>query len=138
MKKLFETHKSIVSQDQLDHMGHMNVRWYTAKFDEATWIFFAHLGITPEYIKNNDRGMAAVEQTIKYKKEALLGDILIIKSELIEVTKKKIRLTHHMLNFNQDLTLSTTDVTAIHIDRTLRKSCEFPSELYQNIQKFLP
>src|SRR5262249_6078235 len=34
------TARSVVYPWQCDHMGHMNVMWYTGKFDEATWHLF--------------------------------------------------------------------------------------------------
>ncbi len=40
-------------------MGHMNVMWYVGKFDEATWHLFHELGITPAFLRENNRGMAA-------------------------------------------------------------------------------
>ena len=31
------TYRGTVFPWHCDHMGHMNVMWYTGKFDEATW-----------------------------------------------------------------------------------------------------
>ena len=61
------TYRGAVYPWHCDHMGHMNVMWYVGKFDEATWQLFAALGFTPEYLKTNNRGLAAVEQQISYK-----------------------------------------------------------------------
>lgn len=52
---MIETYRGVVYPNQLDHMGHMNVQWYTSKFDEATWHFFSHLGITNNYITVNKK-----------------------------------------------------------------------------------
>ena len=56
-----------------DHMGHMNVMFYVGKFDEATWHLFAALGLTLEFLRRSNRGMAAVEQTLNYRKELRAG-----------------------------------------------------------------
>jgi len=45
--QLLLTSRSVVYPWQCDHMGHMNVMWYTGEFDEATWPLLAHIGITP-------------------------------------------------------------------------------------------
>jgi acyl-CoA thioester hydrolase len=50
-------------------MGHMNVMWYVGKFDEATWNLFASLGVTPAYLREQSRALAAVQQNITYKRE---------------------------------------------------------------------
>jgi acyl-CoA thioester hydrolase len=39
------THQATVPESYLDAMGHMNVMWYTHLFDQATWRFFASLGL---------------------------------------------------------------------------------------------
>jgi len=62
-------------------MNHMNVKFYVEKFDEATWNFFALLGLTPSYLRDNNRGMVALEQNIKYLKEVLAGDNLYVESK---------------------------------------------------------
>jgi len=78
---MIETYRGVVYPNQLDHMEHMNVQWYTSKFDEATWHLFSRLGISSDYIRNNNRGMAALEQTTLYKAEVLSGDLLVVKSK---------------------------------------------------------
>ena len=66
------TYKGTVFPWHCDEMGHMNVMWYVGKFDEATRHFFHELGITPAFVRETRRGMAAVEQTIQYKRELLV------------------------------------------------------------------
>ncbi|RMD62625.1 MAG: hypothetical protein D6826_06990, partial [Alphaproteobacteria bacterium] len=58
-----ETYRGTVYPFHLDHMGHMNVQHYVAKFDEGVWHLFASVGLTPGYMRTRDRGMAAVEMT---------------------------------------------------------------------------
>lgn len=66
---VLETHRGVVYPWQIDQIGHMNVQFYTARFDEATWHFLAAIGITPAYLKGNGRGMGAVDQHTRYKQE---------------------------------------------------------------------
>ena len=74
------TYRGTVYPWQCDHVGHMNIMWYVGKFDEANWNLFARLGLTPSYLRESGRGMAAVQQNISYKRELLAGDI-------VEITK---------------------------------------------------
>ena len=62
------TYRGTVYPWQCDHVGHMNIMWYVGKFDEANWNFFARLGLTPSYLRESGRGMAAVQQNIAYKR----------------------------------------------------------------------
>ena len=51
----------------------------TGKFDEANWNLFARIGLTPTYLRESGRGMAAVQQNITYKRELLAGDIVEVQ-----------------------------------------------------------
>jgi acyl-CoA thioester hydrolase len=128
---LFETYRGVVYPAHLDHIEHMNVQYYTSKFDEATWHLFAKIGITPGYIREQNKGMAAVEQHIKYKSEVLAGDLLVIKSHVLEMKEKVIRFEHVMYNSETNIEVATCELTGVHIDREIRKSCPFPAEIFQ-------
>ena len=62
---VIETCRGVVYPNQL---GHMNVQWYTSKFDEGTWHLFSAIGITSDYMRKNNRGMSALEQTTRRQK----------------------------------------------------------------------
>ena len=81
----FLTYRGAVYPWHCDHMGHMNVMWYVGKFDEATWNFFSEVGLTRAFMDANDRGMAAVEQVINYKKELMAGDTVTVHSAVVEI-----------------------------------------------------
>src|SRR5258705_6879803 len=82
------TYRGTVYPWQCDHVGHMNIMWYVGKFDEANWNFFARIGLSPSYLRQSGRGMAAVQQNIAYKHELLPGDIVEIRSRLLEIHDK--------------------------------------------------
>ena len=90
------TYRGTVYPWQCDHIGHMNVMWYVGKFDEASWNLFAALGLTPSYLRDHNRGMAAVQQNIAYKRELLAGDIVEVYSRLLEIRDRSIRFQHEM------------------------------------------
>ena len=92
------TYRGTVYPWQCDRVGHMNIMWYVGKFDEANWNLFARLGLTPSYLRASGRGMAAVQQNIAYKRELLAGDIVEVRSHLLEIREKSIRFRHDMIN----------------------------------------
>src|SRR3954464_13219332 len=119
------TYRGTVYPWQCDHVGHMNIMWYVGKFDEANWNLFARIGLTPTYLRETGRGMAAVRQNISYKPELLAGDIVEVKSELLEIGVKSIRFTHEMRNAETGEVAATCEITAVHMDRQARKSAAF-------------
>jgi acyl-CoA thioester hydrolase len=120
------TYRGAVYPWHCDHIGHMNVMWYAGKFDEATWHLFASIGLTPSYLRKGNRGMAAVQQNVSYKKELLAGDIVEVKSRIVELREKVIRFAHDMINSETGEIAATCELTAVHLDRTARRSiaCE--------------
>jgi acyl-CoA thioester hydrolase len=123
------TYRGVVYPWHCDHMGHMNVMWYTGKFDEATWNLFSAIGITSTYIRERKHGMAGLEQHIVYKKELVAGDIVIVRSRVLEVREKVIRIQHEMIKTDSEELAATSDLTAAHVDLVARKSRPFPLEI---------
>src|SRR3954447_26469672 len=123
------TYRGTVYPWQCDHIGHMNIMWYVGKFDEANWNMFARLGLTPSYLRHSGYGMAGVQQNISYKRELLAGDIVEVKSILLEIRDKSIRFLHEMRNAETGETAATCEITAVHMDRGQRKSAPFTDEI---------
>src|SRR6478735_3785031 len=96
MTTTFLTYRGTVHQWQCDHMGHMNVMWYVGKFDEATWNLFFEIGISPSFLKDKQRAMAAVQQNITYKRELLSGDVVAVRSGILEMREKVAKFVHEM------------------------------------------
>jgi acyl-CoA thioester hydrolase len=131
MNEFFVTHRGVVYPHQCDHMGHLNVSHYVSKFDEATWQMFGAIGITPGYMRDNTRGVAAVRQVITYRRELRPGDLLTIRTGILEITTKQIRFYHEMTNDESGDLAATTMITGVHMDTLARKACPFPSEVVE-------
>jgi acyl-CoA thioester hydrolase len=98
------TYKGCVYPWQCDQVGHMNTMWYVGKFDEANWNHVARVGLTPSYLRAEERGRAAV---ITYKREFLAGEITRCLRPKREVA-------------------AICEITALHIDRRARKTVTLP------------
>ena len=128
------TYRGTIYPWHCDHMGHMNVMWYVGKFDEATWQLIALMGFTPEYLKTNHRGMAAVEQHLTYRSELRAGDLISVYSQVLEVKEKTIRFTHEMKRQDSGLVAATTTLIGVHMDTVSRKSTPIPAEIKARIE----
>lgn len=123
------TYRGVVYPWHCDHVGHMNVMWYVGKFDEATWNLFQRIGITAAYLREHKRGMAAVDQHIEYKREVLAGDVVTVRSQVLDLQARKIRFRHEMRNGATGEVVAVTTLLGVHLDTAARKSCEFPQDL---------
>jgi len=129
MTELVETYRGMVYPWHCDHMGHMNVMWYVGKFDEATWNLFSAMGVTAAYLREQTRGMAAVQQEITYRRELCAGETVVVRSAFLEVREKVARFVHEMRTGDTGELAALCMLTGVHIDATTRKSCPFPENV---------
>lgn len=131
------TYRGAVYPWHCDHMGHMNVMWYAGKFDEGTWQFFTMLGLSPSFLRQESRGMAAVQQNITYRRELHPGDVITVRTGVLEIKEKAIRFFHEMLNEETGELSATTELTAVHLDTVRRKSCPFPQQVIERARSMV-
>ena len=91
--------------------------------------------ITPNYLKENNRGVVAAEQNIKYQQEVLSGTLLVVRSSLVEVKHKVLKYRHIMYNGETNEQVAEMLLTVIHIDTVTRKSCDIPKGIFSNMQE---
>ena len=137
MSNQITTYRGTVYPWHCDHVGHMNIMWYVGKFDEANWNLFAAIGMTPSYLRDQNRGMAAVQQNITYKHELLAGDIVEIRSHIVEVRDKVMRYVHEMLNGETGEMAAFCEITGVHMDRLARKACPIPNPIKASANAFV-
>jgi acyl-CoA thioester hydrolase len=123
------TYRGVVYPWHCDHMGHMNVMWYVGKFDEATWAFFARNGLTPAYLRANGRGMAAVDQQVRYLQELQAGDVVHVTTRLLEAASRKIRFEHQMYNDITGDLVATCELLGVHMDTEARRAVAFEGSI---------
>ena len=128
MNGMLETYRGAVYPWHCDHMGHMNVMWYVGKFDEATWNLFSEVGITPAFLREKNRAMAAVQQNITYKRELLSGDVVAVQSGMLEMREKVAKFVHEMRHARTGEISAVCVLTAVHMDSQARKATAFPGE----------
>ena len=123
------TYRGTVYPWHCDQMGHMNVMWYVGKFDEATWQLLAAVGLTGARLRQDDMGMAAVEQRIEYKRELVAGDLLTIHSYVQEVREKAVVFVHEMTNQGTQELAARTTLVGVCIDTTTRRARPLPEDV---------
>ncbi len=123
-----ETFRGVVYPWQLDQMGHMNVQFYTARFDEATWHFFAALGITPDYLRAQGRAMMAVDQHTQYRKELLAGALIVITSEFVKLGRSSVCFRHSMRDAISGEEVAASELVGVHVDAATRKPVPVPAD----------
>ncbi len=116
---------------ETDHMGHANVRFYSRAFNEAAYFTFTTAGITPAFMRENGRGMAAVTENFLYRREIMPGDLVMVKTCFIAFTEKSLKVWGVMIDTITDEICAINDQICVHLDTGLRKSSAFPAEIFE-------
>lgn len=96
------THASTVTEDQIDHLGHMNVRYYGTNAQRATRAVVGGLGV-------DHAEVALTDIYTRHHHEQLLGAQLAVRSGVIEARPDLVRIYHELVNTADD-TLAATFV----------------------------
>ncbi len=63
---------------------------------------------------------------IAYSKELFAGDVIEIRSCVLEVADKRLRVRHEMHNIETGELAATCEIAAVHLDKQAHKSCDLP------------
>ena len=72
-------HRTMIPEDYIDAMGHMNVMWYTHLFGKATVALFQQVGMDRDYFQSG-RGTFALKQFFSYLVEVRFGEEITIRT----------------------------------------------------------
>ncbi len=130
-------HREVIPPDYLDAMGHMNVRWYLALYDEAAWRFFASFGMDQAYYINEQGGGFALKQFIQYLAEVRVGETVAIRTRVLGRSAKRIHYMHFMINETTGRLASFMEVLGSHADMKTRRTAPFPPDLAAKLDAML-
>ncbi|MEY2571201.1 MAG: acyl-CoA thioester hydrolase, partial [Acidimicrobiaceae bacterium] len=95
------THTSSVTQDQIDHLGHMNVRFYGVNAHAATQAVLTGLEGWPG-------GPHLVRDTYtRHHREQLLGTPLLVRSAVLSADADGLRIHHELVPANAEALAAT-------------------------------
>ena len=132
MTDTVETYRGFVYPWEMDHVGHLAMEAHARRFDEATWHFLAHLGVTPPYLREEWREVVVREQRIVFHGEVPAGSLLVVRSRLLDVRERVLRIRHALWcrgDAGAEREAATMELVVAHIDAIRRKSREWPSDV---------
>ena len=75
--------------------------------------------------------MAGVQQNISYTRELFAGDVIEIRSQVLEVSDKRLRFRHEMRDIESGAVAAVSEIMAVHLDKRAHKSCRLPETIRQ-------
>jgi acyl-CoA thioesterase FadM len=95
------THHSTVTEDQIDHLGHMNVRFYGVNAQAGSAAFLGPL-VEPDTVS-----FRPVDVYTRHRREQMLGARLVVRSGVVGVDADGIRLYHELANEDTEALAAT-------------------------------
>lgn len=126
-----ETFRGVVYPWHCDAMGHMNTQFYASLYDGATLHFLALLCPTAA-LKAAGHGWADVRQLIEYRREAVGGDLLVVRSTLLRLGNSSIEYRHDLVNAETGTVHATSAQVTVLFDLAERKAIRLGDAIRRN------
>lgn len=132
-----ETYRGLVMAQEVDSNGHMNVQFYTTKFDMASGQFMASLGFDLQEQKRRKLGFVYVELSIRYIKEVMEDNPIHIETMVRSVSNKVVTIEHHMKHSVTEKLLSIAVAKWVVFDQVARKAVVLEDSLRNQISQLI-
>ena len=122
--------KGIVHPWLCDVMGHMNVRFYMAMFDDASYrLLYEASGWTSGSLDWQGKGWADVSHSIEYLAELKVGELTEINGIIVSVGNRSFTSLYQILNAETLVPAAQLQSKVTYFDLKERKSVQIPEEI---------
>ncbi|MCB1743072.1 MAG: thioesterase family protein [Gammaproteobacteria bacterium] len=132
-----ERFEAVVQTSWCDFNGHMNMAYYVLAFDNATDVFFDHLGLTQAFRRANRASTFAAETHVVYKREVHDGDRLLITTQLLDFDPKRIHFFHRMYHADGSYLAAVSETLSLYMDMQTRRVGRMPAPLVEHIDSVM-
>jgi acyl-CoA thioester hydrolase len=115
-----ETYRGTVNRWEVDNVDHFTVAYYFSRFEDATAALLEAIGLGRDALAAARRAATVVDWRVRYRKELRVGDIMHIRSGVIELAQGGLALGHEMLNSEDDALTTTVEQRVVVVDESSR------------------
>ncbi|MGH3311668.1 MAG: thioesterase family protein [Streptomyces sp.] len=126
MSEQIPDHREAVRPEWIDYNGHMNEAFYVLVFGNATDAMMIETGMGPLYRERSGCSLYTAEAHVRYLREVTGGTQLTVRTRVLGVDAKKVRLVLEMRVPDRDDPVATTELLMIHVDQTAGRAAPFP------------
>ncbi|PWL18469.1 4-hydroxybenzoyl-CoA thioesterase [Falsochrobactrum shanghaiense] len=109
-----------------DVMGHMNVRHYTAMFDDASFQLLGHIaGFTPD----TKLGWADIRSETEYRQEVAPGALITIHSRVVKIGRSSLAFEQIMTGSLDGTVRAVNQTVSVRFDLVARRSVRLDEKL---------
>ncbi len=113
----------------IDHFGHVNNGKYFNFFEEGRWGYFDDKRELIDYFHMNDLMHVVATITIKYKKPLVIGDTVILETEILKARRSGFTMFQTLYKNNTDVVAATAEVKNVFVNAKSGRIVPIPNDL---------
>ena len=137
MSEWQETHRAMVFPWHCDNYGHMNVRFFFDRFDDASFQAWPVIGCPQSFFAEHGVATVMARYAVNYVKEVSAGTALVITSALTRVGNRSVGVTHRMHDSETGDLCATMDSVEVFFDSQTRTSTDMPNPVRERLMSLL-
>ena len=118
-----------VQPQEMNILGRSSLTHYVHRFSASGGHLMAAFGMTPDYMRTEQRGLSTFEFQLAIAGPLRSGDLVRVQSALVHVGNSSLRLFHRMTNRRTGEQVATLEQSGVHLDREARRSAPLPDTL---------
>jgi acyl-CoA thioester hydrolase len=118
-----------VRPSEMSILGRSALAHYIHRFSASGGHLMAAFGMTPAYMRAEQRGLSTFEFQLAISGPLRPGDLVRVQSALAHVGNSSLRLFHRMTNARTGEPLATLEQSGVHFDREARRPAPLPDAL---------
>ncbi|HWM35804.1 MAG TPA: thioesterase family protein [Streptomyces sp.] len=122
-------HPATVRPEWIDYNGHMNEAFYVLVFGHTTDEMMIGTGMGPQYREQSGCSLYTAEAHVRYLREVSEGTELTVRTGVLGVDAKKVRLVLEMYAGRKEDPVATTELLMIHVDQEAGRAAPFPESV---------
>jgi len=123
--------QSLVGPEEIDSLGHLNVRFYLARIDRANRVLLDALGLGAAVLEERGATLRRVDTYCRFRREQFEGAELAVHGGVLEATGAQVRGYFEIRNPARDEIAATFVTGTIMADRADRQTLELPMSTRQ-------
>ena len=132
----FEHHLTVLPE-WIDDNGHMNVAYYVLAFDRATDAVYEQIGLSWDYLEQQNHSLFTLAMNVDYHQEVFEGDLLRITTQLLACDNKRLHYFHRMHHGKEGFLSATNECLSMHISMETRRSAPFSDETKRQLNQVM-
>src|SRR5689334_10045808 len=125
---MIEAMRSSVNIWECDHMGHMNVRHYSARAADGLARLALELGFGPRKLEEAGLAVRAVGQHLRFHREMRPGAAFRVSAGVIHAGEEGVRVYEEMRLVGDDVLVATIVTDAILVESSTFRRVPWPKD----------